>query len=144
VNDRLDVALAARAHGVHLGDEDLPVEAARRIAPPGFVVGATARSLGAAEAAVRAGATYVGIGSLFASRTKEAPRMSVETAGRIARALDAPVVAIGGIDAAGAARLHGIGLAGVAVCRAIFDEPDPAYAARRVRQAFLGEREETA
>ncbi|MFN0150734.1 MAG: thiamine phosphate synthase [bacterium] len=138
VNDRADVAAAAAADGVHVGRDDLPVEAARAVLPAGAIVGATARSLAEAQAAASAGATYVGVGSLFASRTKSAPRVDARDAGEIAHALDIPVVAIGGIDESGAAELARRGLAGVAVCRALFDRTDVAVAARRIRGAFLG------
>jgi thiamine-phosphate diphosphorylase len=138
VNDRADVALAAGADGVHLGREDLPLEAARRILPGRALVGATARSVPEARAAEAEGASYVAVGSIFVSRTKEAPRMSVETAAEIAGAIERPVVAIGGIDAAGAARLSGKGLAGVAVSRAVFGAKDITAEAMRLREAFLG------
>ena len=139
VNDRADVTLAAGADGVHVGESDLPVAEAKRLLPPEGIVGGTARSLEEALAAQGEGAAYVGVGSIFASRTKEAPRMTPATAGEIARALRVPVVAIGGIDATGAAQLSGLGLAGVAACRALFEDRDgvPA-AARRIRDAFVG------
>lgn len=139
VNDRADVALAAGADGVHVGRDDLPVAAARRVLGPTAIVGATARSLDEALAAQAEGAAYVGVGSLYASRTKEAPLMTPATAGEIARSLRVPVVAIGGIDEVGAAKLSGMGLAGVAVCRALFeDRNEVTAAARRIRDAFLG------
>jgi thiamine-phosphate diphosphorylase len=106
---------------------------------PTAIVGATARSLDEALAAQAEGAAYVGVGSLYASRTKEAPLMTPATAGEIARSLRVPVVAIGGIDEVGAAKLSGMGLAGVAVCRALFeDRNEVTAAARRIRDAFLG------
>lgn len=138
VNDRVDVAAAAGADGAHVGADDLPVDSARQLLGAGAILGATARSLAEAQSAARMGASYVGVGSLFASRTKSAPRMEAPAAGAIARALDIPVVAIGGIDESGAAALSGIGLAGVAVCRALFEGADAAAAARRVRAAFRG------
>lgn len=138
VNDRADVALAAGADGVHLGRGDLPVGAARRILPSRALVGATARGVEEAHAAAESGATYIGVGSLFPSATKEAPPLCVELAAEIACAVAIPVVAIGGIDERGAALLAGKGLAGVAVSRAIFGAPDIAVAARRIREAFAG------
>jgi thiamine-phosphate pyrophosphorylase len=138
VNDRADVALAGGADGVHVGRGDLPVAAARRILPPGALVGATARGLEEARAAAAAGADYLGVGSLFPSRTKEAPPMPIERASEIARGVSMPVVGIGGIDERGAARLAGLGLAGVAVSRALFGAPDIARAARDIRRAFEG------
>ncbi len=138
VNDRADVAAAAGADGVHIGRDDLPVAGARAMLPAAAIVGATARSLAEAQAAASAGATYVGVGSLFASQTKSAPRIEAHAAGEIARSLSIPVVAIGGIDESGAAELSGLGLAGVAVCRGLFDRTDVALAGRRIRDAFLG------
>jgi len=138
INDRVDVAAAAGADGAHVGCEDLPVALARRILGPGAILGATARGLAEARAAAGEGASYVGVGSLFASRTKSAPRIDARSAGEIARALDIPVVAIGGIDASGAAELSGIGLAGVAVCGALFESGETTMAARRIRDAFRG------
>lgn len=139
VNDRADVALAAGADGVHLGREDLPVEAARRVLPAKALVGSTARGLEEAHVAAAAGASYVGVGSLFPSRTKEAPLLSLDLASEIACAVLVPVVGIGGIDEGGAARLSGRGLAGVAACRALFGAEDITRAAIRIRAAFLGE-----
>jgi len=137
VNDRADVALAAGADGVHLGREDLPIEAARRILPGRALVGATARSVSEAEAACESGASYVGVGSLFTSATKGAPPMSADAAAEIARAVARPVVAIGGIDAQGARSLSGLGLAGVAVSRALFGSEEIRAEAQRIREAFL-------
>ncbi len=138
VNDRADVAIAAGADGVHLGRDDLPVAAARRILPAKALVGATARGLEEAHGAAAAGASYIGVGSLFPSRTKEAPPMTIDLAAEIACAVLVPVVGIGGIDERGAARLAGTGLAGVAVSRALFGAPDVARAAHDIRKAFEG------
>jgi thiamine-phosphate pyrophosphorylase len=143
VNDHLDVALIAGAGGVHLGAEDLPVCAARRLAPAPFLIGATARSVEEALRAEGEGASYLGVGSLRASGTKKAPAMSVETARRIAAAVRIPVVAIGGIDAPLAVGLRGTGLAGVAVCSALLAASDPEAASREIRAAFLGHEDET-
>lgn len=140
VNDRADVALAADAEGVHLGDEDLPVDVVRKILPARALIGRTVRSVEEARAAVRDGASYLGAGALFGSETKHAPIMTIDTAAEIARAAGVPVVAIGGIDARRASLLAGRGLAGVAVSRALFASNDVAAAARSIREAFLGGR----
>src|SRR5438067_13263610 len=73
VNDRLDVALAGGADGVHLGQDDLPLAAARRLAPPGFMIGVSTHDLAQARAAAAAGADYLGFGPVFATRSKGNP-----------------------------------------------------------------------
>ncbi len=101
VNDRADVAALARAHGVHLGDDDLPISAARRILGPGFWIGRTARDATGAEAAARDGADYLGVGSVFAGGSKAGvPVIGLPGLAAVASASAAwPVVAIGGITA---------------------------------------------
>ena len=99
VNDRADLALLCGADGVHVGDDDLPVEEARRIVGPGLLVGRSTRTLAEARAAIAAGADHVGFGPMFSTRTKEiaaAPR-GLDALREVAGALGAPVVAIGGI-----------------------------------------------
>lgn len=98
VNDRLDVALACGAHGVHLRGTSIPVEAARRLAPPGFLIGRSVH--GVDDAAEAAGADYLIAGTVFASRSKPAASalLGVEGLGEIARSVQTPVLAIGGVD----------------------------------------------
>jgi thiamine-phosphate diphosphorylase len=133
VNDRLDVALAADADGVHLGPDDLPVAAARRIAPPGFVIGYSTDDPERARAAERVGASYIGCGAVFATNTKaEAAGEQIGPAGldRVARAVSIPVIGIGGIGPTNAASLKGTAAAGVAVVSAIMAASDPAAVTR--------------
>ena len=136
VNDRLDVALIAGAAGCHLGRDDLPLAAARRIAPPGFILGASVGSPEEAEAVGKA-PDYWSIGPCFATATKldaGAP-LGSEGFARL-RALappEMPVIAIGGITAANAGSLRRAGATGVAVVSAVFSASDPAAAARAVR-----------
>lgn len=138
VNDRLDVALAAHADGVHLGDEDLPVSLARRIAGPSFLIGRTVRSLEEARASVREGADYVGFGPVYETRTK---RMTVAAKGpvllsEVARGAGAPVVAIGGIDLERAGEVSRAGAAAAAVVSDILCAADPTASARGFVEAF--------
>jgi thiamine-phosphate pyrophosphorylase len=136
VNDRADVAIAAGAAGVHVGSEDLPVAAVRRIAPAGFLVGA---SLGdAGEAANARGADYVGIGPVFATTSKHdaGPAIGVDGFTRLAALGGRPAVAIGGITPAHAASLARAGAAGVAVIRGVLGAADPEAAARAIRAAL--------
>jgi thiamine-phosphate pyrophosphorylase len=141
VNDRADVALAAGAAGVHVGAEDLPVAAVRRIAPAAFIVGASVGSDAEVDGAL--GADYVGIGPVYSTDTKRDAGDAIGADGlaRLARRCRVPAVAIGGITAANAAPLlaegpRSAGVAGVAVVRAVFGAPDPEQAARAIRAAI--------
>ena len=131
VDDRLDIALAAGADGVHLGADDLSIADARRVAPH-LVIGATCRH---AEAVVRAaadGATYAGFGPVFATASKAglpAP-LGLDAIRRATGVL--PLVAIGGIDAAGARECRDAGAHGVAVIGSIWRHPDPVAAAKEL------------
>ena len=134
VNDRVDVALAAGADGAHVGESDLPLPAARRIAPPGFLLGMSADTPEAARRAASAGADYVGVGPVYATGSKAdagAP-VGAERIAEVAAAVPVPVVGIGGIAAETAGRVVGAGAAGVAVISAIVRAPDPEGATRRL------------
>ena len=134
VNDRLDVALASGADGVHLGARDLPVAAARRLAPPDFLIGATARSPESALAAERDGADYVGSGAAFASRTKsDTVRIGPEGIEAVAAAVGIPVLAIGGIGAENLAQLANRGISGVAMGDALCGGDGPGIAGEASR-----------
>ncbi|MBM0127879.1 thiamine phosphate synthase [Pimelobacter simplex] len=131
VNDRLDVALAADADGVHLGADDLAVADARRLAP-GLVVGATCRSRAEVVAAVSAGADYAGFGPVFVSASKAGLPAPLGVAAVTEAAGVLPLVAIGGISAETAAELRSAGADGVAVIGAIWRQPDPVGAAKEL------------
>jgi thiamine-phosphate pyrophosphorylase len=133
LNDRADVALARGAAGVHLGHDDPPAAAVRRVAPPGFLIGA---SVGAdAEVPDAAGADYVGIGPLYPTRSKSdaGSAIGLATFARLAQMVGIPAVAVGGITAATAGDAMAAGAAGVAAVAAIFGAPDPERAAHDVR-----------
>lgn len=135
VNDRVDVALAAGAHGVHLGAEDLPVADARRIGPR-LLVGATCRTRVDVAAARASGASYAGIGPIFATTSKAGlpdplgPDAISEAAGIL------PLIAIGGVTAATAGPLRSAGAHGVAAIGAIWRQPDPVLAAKELVTAI--------
>jgi thiamine-phosphate diphosphorylase len=137
VNDRLDVALAAGADGVHLGQDDLPADAARRVTPPGFLLGVSAETPELARAAERAGADYVGTGPVYATGSKAdaGDAVGTERIAEVARAVRIPVVGIGGIAAANAGDVVRAGAAGIAVISAVMRADDPASAARRLLDA---------
>ena len=131
VNDRADVALACGAAGVHVGADDVPVAALRRVLPPPFVIGASVR-------ADTAGADYVGIGPVFSTSSKSDAPAAIGVDGFVAlRARSAaPAVAIGGITAERVAELRTSGAAGVAVIAGVFGTADPEAAARAIRAAW--------
>lgn len=155
VNDRLDIALASGADGVHLGQTDLPVDAARRLAGDRFLIGASTHSAGEARAAAEAGADYLGVGPMFASATRpDVPPRGPALLTEIARlGLDKPILAIGGItpqnagQVRAAARAASAALVGAAVSRAILEAEDPRRAAAAIVAALTtdmnGERAES-
>jgi len=127
VNDRLDVALALGADGVHLGPDDIPVAAARRAAPPGFLIGASADDPEVARKLVADGANYIGCGAVYATATKPdaGDVIGLDGLDRVARAVDVPVVGIGGITVERAAEVAMHTAAdGVAVVGAIMKAVD--------------------
>ena len=130
VNDRLDIALASGAHGVHLGLGDLPVAEARGLAPEGFLVGGTCRNAEHAEVAKAQGADYVGVGPVYPTTTKVGlpGPIGLDVLSEVVRVL--PAIAISGIDAERAPDVMASGAYGIAVASAICRSPDPASAAR--------------
>lgn len=135
VNDRLDIALASGADGVHLGPDDLPPAAARRIAPDGFLIGISARDVEGVAGARADGADYAGCGPVFGTSTKEdAPSepLGLEALARLVGASSVPVVAIGGITGANARSVRDTGAAGVAVARGVMTAPDPGAVVREL------------
>lgn len=137
VNDRLDVALAVEVAGVHLGEEDLPVEAVRRIAPAGFIIGATVRDPLAARRAAEAGADYLGAGAVFATGNKSDTRLiGLDGLAAVAAAVDIPVYAIAGITLENCARTVRAGAYGAAGISTIANSADPAASFTRLDRAL--------
>ena len=136
VNDRADVAIAAGAAGVHLGSDDVPASAIRRIAPAGFIIGVSVGN--DAEVAGSVDADYVGIGPFFATASKNdaGEPLGPEGFARLAAATGLPAVAVGGVTAENAALAISAGAAGIAVIAGVFASSDPAAAARRLRSAI--------
>ncbi|WP_239167319.1 thiamine phosphate synthase [Catellatospora coxensis] len=131
VNDRLHVALAAGAAGGHVGADDLPVPAARRLLGPAAVLGATSRLPATALRAVGDGADYLGVGPCYATSTKDGLPVSIGPEGlrAVARQVaGTPIIAIGGITAARVPDLLAAGAHGVAVIGAVSDAADPSRA----------------
>lgn len=140
VNDRLDVALAAGADGVHVGRDDLPAADVRRLAPEGFVIGVSAHDLREIELAQGSGADYAGLGAFYPTRTKAGATV-LDSDGPEWRSpvpgLAIPVVAIGGITASRVAEVMGVSaVTGIAVSEAVQGAEEPAEAIRSLRSAL--------
>jgi thiamine-phosphate pyrophosphorylase len=138
LNDRVDLALLSGADGVHVGDEDLPPEAARALLGPGRLVGVTVRGAAGARAAQAAGADYVGLGPVFATRTKAvpAPQLGLARLAEEVRASPLPVVAIGGLGLENIAQVAAAGAHGAAVASDALLARDVAERVRALRDAF--------
>jgi len=142
VNDRLDVALAVGADVVHLGQDDLPLADALRVrlevGRPDLVVGFSTHNAGQARAAASAGADYIGFGPVFATSSKlnPDPVVGLGQLAEVCRTVSVPVVAIGGINPAGAGLLAQAGASAAAVISAVNNAPDPTAAGRQVSAAF--------
>jgi thiamine-phosphate pyrophosphorylase len=126
VNDRLDIALAVEADGVHLGQDDLPIEAARKIMGPHKIIGISTHDVKEAVAAERAGADYIGLGPVKATQTKldAEPAIGVEGIREVRRHVSLPIVAIGGIKQGDVADIIRAGATGVAVISAVIGADD--------------------
>lgn len=138
MNDRLDLALACNADGIHLGVDDLPLQDARSLGGPNLIIGYSPESDEQIAAAAGAGASYLGIGPVFATATKHdagAPLGLVEFTCRL-KIGGLPGVGIGGIDATNAASVMAAGADGVAVVSAILGAPDPALASSELLAAI--------
>ncbi|MBX3729694.1 MAG: thiamine phosphate synthase [Candidatus Sumerlaeia bacterium] len=135
VNDRLDVALAAGADGVHLGQSDLPAAGTRPLVPPGFLIGVSASRPEWARAAEADGADYLGVGALYPTGTKgDARHIGLDGLRAVRAATRLPIVGIGGIHCDAVGEILAAGADGVAVVSAIVGAPDIAAEARRFRQ----------
>jgi thiamine-phosphate pyrophosphorylase len=136
MNDRADLAIAAGAAGVHVGPEDLPAAAVRRIVGPNRIVGVSVGN--DAEALQASDADYVGIGPVYATASKDdaGSAIGINELERLIVLCARPAVGIGGVDASNAAAVIAAGARGVAVIRALFSASDPEAAARSIRSAI--------
>lgn len=126
IDDRVDVALAIGAEGVHLGQSDLPIRTARRILGEKVIIGATTKTVPQALEAYEQGADYLGVGAIYPTTTKvKTVLTSTETLDGICRAVPIPVNAIGGLNKTNLQVLEGIGIAGICVVSAIMKADDP-------------------
>jgi thiamine-phosphate pyrophosphorylase len=140
VNDALDIALAAGADGLHVGQEDLPVKEARRLLPLDKILGCSARTVAEALAARDDGADYIGVGAVFPTPSKpEAEVVGPARLEEIKRAVDLPLVAIGGINEDNLGQVIAAGADAVAVISAVLGAADVAAAARRLAERIGNE-----
>ena len=144
VNDHADLALVLAAEeradghlGVHVGQKDLPVEAVRRIVPPGFILGISTNNPDEARAGQEAGASYIAVGDIFGTRAKQGTRpASPERLAEVKAAVNLPVIGIGGINLGNLGKVKAAGADGIAVISAVCSAADPAAAARELVQAL--------
>ena len=134
IDDRVDVALAMGAEGVHLGQSDMPINTARKILGDDFIIGATTKTVPQALEAYQQGADYLGVGAIFPTTTKvKTVITSTETLGNICSAVPIPVNAIGGLNKDNIDILKGITIAGICVVSAIMKADDPKQATAELK-----------
>lgn len=134
IDDRVDVALAIDAEGVHVGASDMPIATARKLMGNDKIVGATAKTVPWAKEAYEQGADYLGVGAIYPTTTKVVTVLtSTETLDAITKAVPIPVNAIGGLNKDNIDILKGIGISGICVVSAIMKSDDPEKAARELK-----------
>lgn len=138
INDRVDIALAVDAEGVHIGQSDLPARIVRSIIGNNKIMGVSASCLAEAKQAERDGADYLGVGAMFATGTKtDAELVSMDMLKNIRRKTNLPIVVIGGINKNTIPMFAGAGIDGIAVVSAIISERDIAAATHGLKSLFL-------
>ncbi len=137
IDDRVDVALAVNAEGVHVGQSDMPVHMARKLMGDDKIVGATTKTVEQAVEAYQQGADYLGVGAIYPTTTKvKTVLTSVDTLKDIVKAVPIKVNAIGGLNCDNADILKGSGISGICVVSAIMKSPDPQNAAIKLKEKF--------
>lgn len=139
INDRIDIAMAVGAAGVHIGQSDIPADIARKLIGRDMLLGVSVGEEAEAVNAVKAGADYLGVGAMFPTRTKpDAGVVSMEELKRIRRTVDIPIVVIGGINRENAMLFPPMGIDGLAVVSAVIAGPDIKKSAAALRGLFFG------
>ena len=137
INDRLDIAAAVNAEGVHLGQKDLPADIARAVLGEEKIIGVSANNLQAAINAELYGADYIGVGAVFQTSTKtDTKPVTIDKLKEIRSAVKIPMVAIGGIKRSNISQLNGTGINGVAVVSAVIGSKNITAAARELKALF--------
>ena len=140
IDDRIDVAMAIGAEGVHLGQSDMQLDTARRILGEDIIIGATAKTVPQATEAYIQGADYLGVGAIYPTTTKvKTVLTSTQTLAEICRAVPIPVNAIGGLNIQNIDVLKGIAISGVCVVSAIMKADDPAQTAAELKTKIEAE-----
>lgn len=135
INDRVDIALAVDAEGVHVGQSDLPAKVVRKILGKDKIIGVSARNPELAVKAYEDGADYLGVGAMYATSTKkDAMVITMEELAKIRNSVPIPIVVIGGVNENNISDFKGTGIDGVAVVSAIISKPDIEEAARNLKQ----------
>ena len=139
INDRIDIAMAAGAAGVHIGQNDIPADIARKVIGKDMLLGVSVSSAAEAVNAAEAGADYLGVGAMFPTGTKrDAKFVSMEELGEIRRTVDIPIVVIGGINSENAMLFRPMGIDGLAVVSAVIARHDIKKAAVHLKSQFFG------
>lgn len=138
INDRIDIALAVHAAGVHIGQSDIPAAIVREIIGDDMLMGVSASSVSEAIQAQKDGADYLGVGAMFPTGTKtDAAIVSIKELQNIRQSVALPIVAIGGINKENAGLFHDMGMDGLAVVSAIIAQPNIRQAASELKRIFL-------
>ena len=139
INDRIDIAMAVQATGVHIGQHDLPAAAVRKVIGENMLLGVSASSIAEAIQAQQNGADYLGVGAIFPTGTKtDADSVSMEELQKIRTAVSLPIVVIGGINKGNAGRFKPMGIDGLAFVSAIIAQSDIKAAAAELKDLFCG------
>jgi len=137
INDRVDVALAIDADGVHVGQSDMPCDVTRKLVGPNKIVGVSAATIDEAKKAENDGADYIGTGAVFPTSTKDdAPKITKKELKEVVDSINIPVVAIGGITIDNASELLDTGIAGLSVVSAIMSSDDPKKSSEKLLNIF--------
>lgn len=137
INDRVDVALAIDADGVHVGQSDMPCDVTRKLVGPDKIVGVSAATIDEAQKAEKDGADYIGTGAVFPTATKDdAPSITKDDLKEVVDSINIPVVAIGGITLENANELKDTGIAGLSVVSAIMSSDNPKESSEKLLNIF--------
>ena len=140
INDRIDIAIAVNADGVHIGHSDIPAAIARDLIGTDMLLGVSAASVKEAVQAANDGADYLGVGAMFPTGTKtDANYVSIEELKKIRHAVNLPIIAIGGINKGNIKQFHDTGINGLAVVSAIIAQPDIQKTAAEMKSMFYKE-----
>lgn len=138
INDRVDIALAVNADGVHVGQDDLPLTSVRKIVPESMIVGVSVSNVEEAKEAEKNGANYIGVGSIYPTQTKSDAKIIPEgMLEKVANSVSIPAVAIGGIHLDNVQTIIHSGISGIAVVSSIMEAKNPKQAAQLFRKVLL-------